>query len=40
MDKDDSKTSKLREMIKKALKEKGPEEYEKENKKYYEDLGN
>lgn len=30
----------LKEMIKKAIKEKGPEEFEPENKKYYEKLGN
>ncbi|OGS34006.1 MAG: hypothetical protein A2293_02595 [Elusimicrobia bacterium RIFOXYB2_FULL_49_7] len=30
----------LREMIKKAIKEKGPEEFENENKRYYEKLGN
>ena len=30
----------LREMIKKAIKEKGPDEFEKENKHYYEKLGN
>ncbi|MFH0919319.1 MAG: DUF4175 family protein [Fibrobacterota bacterium] len=31
---------KLKQMIKDAIKEKGPEQYDKDNKKYYERLGN
>ena len=38
--KETGKDTKLKEMIKDAIKEKGPENYDQENKKYYEKLGN
>ena len=40
MDQDKNKLGRMREMIKEAIQEEGPEAYERENKKYYEDLGN
>ncbi len=38
--KETGKDNKLKEMIKDAIKEKGPENYDQDNKKYYEKLGN